>query len=112
MLLRSLKGTDRVAGNEKNIYLVGGGIALKLLNVMNDFFKLQERGTTLRTELSAGVTTFLTMAYIIFVNPGILAAAGVPFAGAATATALGAAGMCLLMGLVTNRLWPSHREWD
>lgn len=74
-----------------------------MLNVMNDFFKFQERGTTLRTELSAGVTTFLTMAYIIFVNPGILSAAGVPFAGAATATALGAAGMCLLMGLVTNR---------
>jgi AGZA family xanthine/uracil permease-like MFS transporter len=37
------------------------------------------------------------------VNPGILAAAGVPFAGAATATALGAAGMCITMGLVTNR---------
>ena len=74
-----------------------------MLNVINDFFKFQERGTTLRTELSAGVTTFLTMAYIIFVNPGILSAAGVPFAGAATATALGAAIMCLLMGLVTNR---------
>ena len=74
-----------------------------MLNVMNDFFKFQERGTTLRTELSAGVTTFLTMAYIIFVNPGILSAAGGPFAGAATATALGAASMCLLMGLVTNR---------
>ncbi|HLA27128.1 MAG TPA: NCS2 family permease [Syntrophales bacterium] len=74
-----------------------------MLNALNDFFKFQERGTTLRTELSAGVTTFLTMAYIIFVNPGILSAAGVPFAGAATATALGAAIMCLLMGLVTNR---------
>jgi AGZA family xanthine/uracil permease-like MFS transporter len=74
-----------------------------MMNVMSDFFKFQERGTTLRTELSAGVTTFLTMAYIIFVNPGILSAAGVPFAGAATATALGAAIMCVLMGLVTNR---------
>src|SRR3989304_2649760 len=74
-----------------------------MLNLMNNFFKFQERGTTLRTELSAGVTTFLTMAYLIFVNPGILSAAGVPFAGAATATALGAAIMCLLMGLVTNR---------
>ena len=74
-----------------------------MLNALNDFFKFQERGTTLRTELSAGVTTFITMAYIIFVNPGILSAAGVPFAGAATATALGAASMCLLMGLVTNR---------
>lgn len=70
---------------------------------MKEFFRFEERGTNLRTELSAGVTTFLTMAYIIFVNPGILSAAGVPFAGAATATAFGAALMCLCMGLVTNR---------
>ena len=70
---------------------------------MKRFFRFEERGTNLRTELSAGLTTFLTMAYIIFVNPGILSAAGVPFAGAATATALGAAVMCLCMGLVTNR---------
>jgi AGZA family xanthine/uracil permease-like MFS transporter len=56
-----------------------------------------------RTELLAGATTFLTMAYIVFVNPGILSAAGVPFDGAATATALGAALMCLAMGLISNR---------
>jgi AGZA family xanthine/uracil permease-like MFS transporter len=55
------------------------------------------------TEVLAGVTTFMTMAYIIFVNPGILSAAGVPFAGAATATALGAALMCVCMGVVSNR---------
>ena len=70
---------------------------------MEKFFKFKERGTNLRTEILAGVTTFMTMAYIIFVNPGILSAAGVPFAGAATATALGAAIMCLAMGLITNR---------
>jgi len=70
---------------------------------LKEFFRFKERGTNLRTELSAGVTTFLTMAYIIFVNPGILSAAGVPFAGAATATAFGAALMCLCMGLMTNR---------
>ncbi len=70
---------------------------------MEEFFKLTERGTNLRTEILAGITTFMTMAYIIFVNPGILSAAGVPFAGAATATALGAALMCLCMGLFTNR---------
>jgi Permeases len=51
----------------------------------------------------AGLTTFMTMAYIIFVNPGILSAAGVPFPAAATATALGAAIMTLCMGLVSNR---------
>src|SRR5512133_3541992 len=70
---------------------------------MEKFFKFTERGTTLRTELIAGITTFMTVAYIMFVNPGILSAAGVPFAGAATATALGAALMCLCMGLITNR---------
>jgi len=70
---------------------------------MNRFFQLSERKTTFRTELSAGITTFLTMAYIIFVNPAILAAAGVPFTAAATATALGAALMSVMMGLITNR---------
>ena len=70
---------------------------------MENFFKFKERGTNLQTEILAGVTTFLTMAYIIFVNPGILSAAGVPFAGAATATALGAGLMCLAMGFISNR---------
>ncbi|MCE5202977.1 MAG: NCS2 family permease [Coriobacteriales bacterium] len=70
---------------------------------MEDFFKFKERGTDLRTEVIAGVATFMTMAYIIFVNPGILSAAGVPFAGAATATALGAALMCVCMGVFANR---------
>ena len=70
---------------------------------VENFFKFKERGTDLKTEILAGVTTFLTMAYIIFVNPGILSAAGVPFAGAATATALGAALMCICMGLIANR---------
>jgi AGZA family xanthine/uracil permease-like MFS transporter len=70
---------------------------------METFFKFKERGTNFQTELLAGVTTFLTMAYIVFVNPGILSAAGVPFEGAATATALGAALMCIAMGFISNR---------
>lgn len=70
---------------------------------MDGFFKFKERGTDLKTEILAGITTFMTMAYIIFVNPGILSAAGVPFAGAATATALGAALMCFCMGFISNR---------
>ena len=70
---------------------------------MERFFKFAERGTNLRTEIMAGITTFMTMAYIVFVNPAILSGAGVPFAGAATATALGAALMCILMGVCTNR---------
>jgi AGZA family xanthine/uracil permease-like MFS transporter len=70
---------------------------------MDGFFKFAQRDTSMRTELLAGLTTFLTMAYIIFVNPGILSAAGVPFEGAVTATALGAALMCIAMGLIANR---------
>lgn len=70
---------------------------------MKKFFKFKQNRTNLRTEILAGITTFLTMSYIIFVNPGILAAAGVPFGAATTATAIGAAIMCICMGLVTNR---------
>jgi len=78
---------------------------------MEKFFKFEERGTNLRTEVLAGVVTFMTMAYIIFVNPGLLSAAfGIdPAAQAAwipalaTATTLGAGIMCLAMGLIANR---------
>jgi len=70
---------------------------------MDKYFKFKERGTNLRTELLAGLVTFMTMAYIVFVNPAILSSAGVPFAGAATATALGAALMCVCMGAFANR---------
>jgi AGZA family xanthine/uracil permease-like MFS transporter len=70
---------------------------------MESLFNFKERGTDFKTEVIAGITTFMTMAYIIFVNPGILSSAGVPFAGAATATALGAALMCIAMGVFTNR---------
>jgi len=71
--------------------------------MIKDFFRLRERGTNYRTEILSGITTFMTMAYIIFVNPAILSKAGVPFAGAATATAVGAAVMCICMGLAANR---------
>ncbi|HKC85596.1 MAG TPA: NCS2 family permease, partial [Blastocatellia bacterium] len=65
-------------------------------------FKLSENKTTVRTELAAGLTTFLTMAYIIFVNPQILSEAGVPFSGALFATCLSAAVGSLAMGLLAN----------
>lgn len=70
---------------------------------MDTFFKITSRGSTVGTELIGGFATFLTMAYIIFVNPGILEAAGVPFAGAVTATCVGAAAMTIAMGLLANR---------
>ena len=65
-------------------------------------FALTERDTTARTEVLAGVTTFLTMAYIIVVNPAILGAAGMPVAAVAAATCLAAGLASILMGLSAN----------
>ncbi|HEX2116638.1 MAG TPA: NCS2 family permease [Alphaproteobacteria bacterium] len=70
--------------------------------MLNDFFKLQENRTTVRTEIVAGVTTFLTMAYIIFVNPQILSNAGMDRDAVFVATCLAAALSCLIMGLYAN----------
>lgn len=69
---------------------------------MERLFRLRERGTDLRTEVLAGLVTFMTMAYIIFVNPDILAAAGVPKGPATVATALGAGILTIAMGLASN----------
>jgi AGZA family xanthine/uracil permease-like MFS transporter len=66
------------------------------------FFDLEGHGTTARTELFAGLTTFLTMAYIVVVNPLILGAAGMPVAGVAAATCLAAGFGSILMGLLSN----------
>jgi len=66
------------------------------------YFKLAENGTDVKTEVLAGITTFLTMAYIIFVNPSILGAAGMDTGAVFVATWLAAAGATLLMGLYAN----------
>src|SRR5262245_14598920 len=66
-------------------------------------FKLREHGTTIRTEILGGITTFVTMAYIIVVNPAILSAAGIPTGPSTVATILSAVFGCLLMGLYANR---------
>jgi adenine/guanine/hypoxanthine permease len=65
-------------------------------------FQLNERGTTVRTEVLGGVVTFLTMSYILFVNPAILSAAGLPFSAVAVATAIAAALATAAMGLLAN----------
>ncbi len=65
-------------------------------------FHIRERGSTVRTEVLGGVVTFLTMAYIVFVNPAILGAAGMPVDAVTVATALGAALFTAIMGLSTN----------
>jgi AGZA family xanthine/uracil permease-like MFS transporter len=70
--------------------------------LLERLFHLSERKTDVRTEVIAGLATFMTMAYIIFVNPLILKDAGVPVAGAIFATALGAGLATLGMGLFTN----------
>lgn len=69
---------------------------------MEKFFKLKERGTDVRTEVMAGITTFMTMAYILAVNPGILSASGMAFGKVFAATAITSAIATLIMGLVAN----------
>src|SRR5919109_2499861 len=67
------------------------------------FFRLKEHGTTLRTEVLGGATTFAAMAYIIVVKPPILQFAGLPVGPSTVATVLVAVFGCLLMGLYANR---------
>lgn len=71
-------------------------------NAIERFFALREHGTTIRTEILAGVTTFVTMAYIIFINPLILGDAGMPQGAVFVATCLIAALGTLVMGLYAN----------
>jgi len=68
-----------------------------------DFFQVQARGSSARTEVLGGLTTFTTMAYIIVVNPAILSFAGFPAGPSTVATILAAAFGCLAMGLYANR---------
>jgi len=70
--------------------------------MLDRFFSLTDNGTTVRTEVIAGATTFLTMAYIVFVNPMILADAGMDRGAVFVATCLAAATGTLLMGLYAN----------
>ena len=73
-----------------------------MLKRIENFFEFSHLGTNWRTEILAGVTTFLTMAYIVLVNPAILADAGVPIAAATAATCLSAAFASILMGIVAR----------
>ena len=69
---------------------------------MEKLFKLQERGTTVGREIVAGITTFLAMAYILAVNPGMLSETGMPFGGVFTATAIASAIATLVMAFLAN----------
>ncbi|GGL21667.1 NCS2 family permease [Caulobacter rhizosphaerae] len=70
--------------------------------MLERLFGLKAQGTNVRTEVLAGVTTFMTMAYIVVVNPAILGEAGMPVAAVAAATCLAAGFGSILMGLIAN----------
>jgi AGZA family xanthine/uracil permease-like MFS transporter len=73
-----------------------------MLKRLEEYFEFAHLGTNWRTEILAGVTTFLTMAYIVLVNPAVLADAGVPLPAATAATCLSAAFASILMGIVAR----------
>lgn len=69
---------------------------------MEKFFKLKEQGTNISTEVMAGITTFFAMSYILFVNPSILSASGMPFQAVFLATIIASVIGTLVMGLFAN----------
>lgn len=71
-------------------------------SMLDRFFKLSERGTDVKTEIIAGITTFVTLAYIIFVNPKTLALAGIPLEAAIAATIAATVFTTVLIGLLAN----------
>src|SRR5450759_3045852 len=76
-------------------------------NALERFFKFKQWNTSLKRDTLAGLTTFIVMSYIIFVNPSILGLSGkgLPFAAVLTSTCLVAGVMTILMGTVTNRAY-------
>src|ERR1700744_2357846 len=74
----------------------------RLESYLASYFRFAEHGTDWRTEILAGLTTFITMAYIIFVNPAILSQTGMPLAAVTAATCLCAAFGSVLMGALAN----------
>ncbi|CAN5469689.1 NCS2 family permease [soil metagenome] len=81
---------------------IDGGQTAASTGALDRRFALSARGTSVRTEVLAGATTFFTMAYIILVNPAILGQAGMPVAAVAAATCFAAAFASIMMGLVAN----------
>ncbi len=69
---------------------------------MDKFFKLDQKKTTVKTEILAGITTFLAMAYILGVNPSVLSASGMDITAVFTATAISSGFASILMGVVAN----------
>ena len=72
------------------------------MNSIGKFFHLNENHTSFKTEFLAGLTTFVSMSYILFVNPAVLGASGMNKGALFTATALSAAFTCIVMGVIAN----------
>ncbi|MBN1823813.1 MAG: NCS2 family permease [Endomicrobiales bacterium] len=72
------------------------------MKAIEKYFRLSEHGTTVKTEVLAGLTTFMTMAYIIFVNPAMISQAGLDFGSAMIATCIAAGFATMFMGLYAN----------
>ena len=70
--------------------------------MLESLFKIRESGSSVRSEIMAGITTFMTMGYIIFVNPGIMSNAGMPFGAVMVSTCLASAFATLLMAFLAN----------
>lgn len=70
--------------------------------MLNKFFKLKENNTDIKTEVIAGITTFLAMSYILGVNPGMLSQTGMSLEGVFIATALASGIACIIMGILAN----------
>lgn len=70
--------------------------------MLEKIFHLKKRNTTIKTELIAGLTTFLAMAYVLAVIPGMLSETGMSLSGAFVATAVSSAIASILMGILAN----------
>ena len=86
--------------DKRRVDLWEKNIIIKIM--ARNIFKLKENGTTVRTEIVAGITTFMTMAYIIFVQPAILSRCGMDFDAVMVATCVSSAIGCFLMGMLAN----------
>ena len=75
-----------------------------MIDMLDSLFKLNVNDTNIKKEILAGFTTFITMSYIIFVNPQIMSSTGMDFGAVFVGTCLAAAIACFIMGFVAN--WP------
>ena len=94
--------TTGVGGHAYHAANIGAGGVLGIFHMLEKLFQLQAHNTSVRTEMLAGLTTFLTMAYILFVNPAILGETGMDKGAVFVATCLAAAIGSAIMGLIAN----------